>query len=64
MIAQELKKKKKLTVITNSVEVLIELSGCEGIKVISTGGTLRDFFPDPLGGPNDGAGCAGEILCG
>ena len=42
MIAQELKKKKKLTVITNSVEVLIELSGCEGIKVISTGGTLRD----------------------
>ena len=42
MIAQELKKKKKLTVITNSVEVLIELSGCEGIQVISTGGTLRD----------------------
>ena len=38
MIAQELKKKKKLTVITTSVEVLIELSGCEGIKVISTGG--------------------------
>ena len=37
-----MKKKKKLTVITNSVEVLIELSGCEGIKVISTGGTLRD----------------------
>ena len=27
MIAQELKKKKKLTVITNSVEVLIELYG-------------------------------------
>ena len=27
MIAQELKKKNKLTVITNSVEVLIELSG-------------------------------------
>ena len=43
MIAQELKKEKKLTVITNSVEVLIELSGCEGIgQVISTGGTLRD----------------------
>lgn len=42
MIAQELKKKKKLTVITNSVEVLIELSGCEGIKAISTGGILRD----------------------
>ena len=42
MIAQSLKKKEKLTVITNSVEVLIELSGCEGIQVISTGGTLRD----------------------
>lgn len=42
MIAQELKKMKKLTVITNSVEVLIELSGNEGIKVISTGGVLRD----------------------
>ncbi|MEE0419304.1 MAG: DeoR/GlpR family DNA-binding transcription regulator [Lachnospiraceae bacterium] len=42
MIAQELKKRKKLTVITNSVEVLIELSGNEGIKVISTGGMLRD----------------------
>ena len=42
LIAQELKKKKKLTVITNSVEVLIELSGCEGIKAISTGGILRD----------------------
>lgn len=42
MIAQELKKKEKLTVITNSVEVLIELSGSDGIKVISTGGLLRD----------------------
>ena len=42
MIARELKKLSKLTVITNSVEVLIELSGNEGIKVISTGGTLRD----------------------
>jgi DeoR/GlpR family transcriptional regulator of sugar metabolism len=42
MIAQELKKKSKLTVITNSVEVLIELSGSEGIQVISTGGILRN----------------------
>ena len=42
MIAQELKKKKKLTVITNSVEVLIELSGSDEIKAISTGGILRD----------------------
>ena len=42
MIAQELKRMKKLTVITNSVEVLIELSGNDGIQVISTGGNLRD----------------------
>ena len=42
MIAQALTKMEKLTVITNSVEVLIELSGNEGIKVISTGGILRD----------------------
>jgi len=42
IIAQQLKKHKNLTVITNSVEVLIELSGNEGIKVISTGGILRD----------------------
>ena len=42
MIAKKLKKLKKLTVITNAVEVLIELSGQEGIKVISTGGVLRD----------------------
>ena len=42
MIAKELKEMNKLTVVTNSVEVLIELSGHEGIRVISTGGTLRD----------------------
>ena len=42
MSAKKLKKLKKLTVITNAVEVLIELSGQEGIKVISTGGVLRD----------------------
>ena len=42
MIAQELKKKKKLTVITILWRFLLSFSGCEGIKVISTGGTLRD----------------------
>lgn len=42
MIAKELKEMNKLTVVTNSVEVLIELAGHEGIRVISTGGTLRD----------------------
>ncbi len=42
MAAKNLKQMKKLTVITNSVEVLIELSGNKGINVISTGGMLRD----------------------
>lgn len=42
MVAKNLKQIKKLTVITNSVEVLIELSGNKGINVISTGGMLRD----------------------
>jgi len=42
LIAKELKNKKKLTVITNAVEVLIELAGQEGIQVISTGGTLNE----------------------
>jgi DeoR/GlpR family transcriptional regulator of sugar metabolism len=42
MIAKEMKNKSKLTVITNSVEVLIELAGHEGIQVISTGGNLNE----------------------
>ena len=42
MIAKELKEKEKLTVITNSVEVLIELASHEGIQVISTGGNLNE----------------------
>ena len=42
MIAKELKNKKKLTVITNAVEVLIELAGQDGIQVISTGGNLNE----------------------
>lgn len=42
MVARNLKQYKDLTVITNSVEVLIELSRNKNIKVISTGGVLRD----------------------
>ena len=41
MVAQELKERKKLTVITNSLEVLIEFSKSKGIQVISTGGLLK-----------------------
>ena len=38
---QRLKQKKDLTVITNSVEVLMELADIVGWRVISTGGTLK-----------------------
>ena len=41
MVAQELKDRKKLTVITNSLEVLIEFSKSKGVQVISTGGALK-----------------------
>ena len=40
-IARKLKNKDKLTIITNSVEILMECSGRENINVISTGGMLR-----------------------
>lgn len=42
MVARNLKQYRKLTVITNSVEILLELSNCKNIKVISTGGELRE----------------------
>lgn len=42
IIAKNLKQFKDLTVITNSVEVLMELSQNKNIRVISTGGILRD----------------------
>ena len=38
----QLKEKKELTVITNSVEILLELSDMAGWNVISTGGLLRE----------------------
>ncbi len=41
MVAQKIKNMRKLTVITTSVEVLIELAQSEGITVISTGGNLK-----------------------
>lgn len=41
-IAKHLKNKKNLTLITNSIEVLLELSDVTGWKILSTGGTLRE----------------------
>lgn len=39
---RKLKAKRELTVITNSVEILLELSDVAGWNVISTGGLLRE----------------------
>lgn len=39
-MAKELKKMKNVTVITNSLRVVTELDGAEGIKVVSIGGKL------------------------
>lgn len=41
-MARELKGLRNLTVITNSVRVVNELAGCEGIKVIAAGGIVSD----------------------
>lgn len=41
-IAQKLKSKKNITLITNSVEVLMELSDVTGWRILSTGGTLKE----------------------
>ena len=40
-IAKQLKEKKSLTVITNSVEIVMELSDMSGWNILSTGGTLK-----------------------
>lgn len=41
-IAKHLKNKKNLTIITNSIEILIELSDVIGWKVLSTGGVMKE----------------------
>lgn len=43
-IVKALKNRRRLTVITNSIEVLVELSDVSGWDVISTGGTLRENY--------------------
>lgn len=41
-IAKQLKNKKNLTIITNSIEILLELSDITGWKVLSTGGVMKE----------------------
>lgn len=43
-IVNALKGKKELTIVTNSIEVLMELSDVSGWDVISTGGTLKENY--------------------
>ena len=40
-IAKQIRHKKNITVITNSIEILLELTDVKGWKVLSTGGALR-----------------------
>lgn len=41
-IVKRLKSKKNLTIITNSIEIIIELADKPGFNVLSTGGTLKE----------------------
>ncbi len=43
-IVKALKSRRRLTVVTNSIEVLVELSDVSGWDIISTGGTLRENY--------------------
>ena len=48
-IAKALKEKERLTVITNSMEILIELSDVSGWNIISTGGVMKEGYLAFLG---------------
>lgn len=48
-VAKALKDKERLTVITNSMEILIELSDVSGWNIISTGGVMKDGYLAFLG---------------
>lgn len=41
-IASKIKNKKKITVITNSIKIVLELSDAKDCRIISTGGMLRE----------------------
>ena len=48
-VAKALKDKERLTVITNSMEILLELSDVSGWNIISTGGVMKDGYLAFLG---------------
>ena len=43
-IVKALKGRKRLTIVTNSIELLVEMADASGWDVISTGGTLRENY--------------------
>lgn len=48
-IAKAIKDKERLTVISNSIEILIELSDVSGWNIISTGGAIQEGYLALLG---------------
>ena len=48
-VATALKEKERLTVITNSMEILLELSDVSGWNIISTGGVMKEGYLAFLG---------------
>ena len=52
-MAKALKEKQRLTVITNSMEILLELSDVSGWNIISTGGVMKEGYLAFLGSKTD-----------
>lgn len=52
-VAKALKDKERLTVITNSMEILLELSDVSGWNIISTGGVMKEGYLAFLGSKTD-----------
>ena len=48
-VAKALKEKERLTVVTNSMEILLELSDVSGWNIISTGGVMKEGYLAFLG---------------
>jgi len=42
LIARELKKRRNMTIVTNAVNIAMELAECEELQVVLTGGVLRN----------------------
>ena len=52
-VAKALKEKERLTVITNSMEIILELADVSGWNIISTGGVMKEGYLAFLGSKTD-----------